>query len=242
MKNNILIFIPAYNVEDHIFKLFIDIPENIFKKDNISFLIINDASTDNTSKEIKKITKKFNYRIIIKNFNKNKGYGGVQKYAFKFAIKNKYKFLIMLHGDGQYTPKKLNKFINELKKEKHSAIFGTRMSDYNSALKGGMPVYKFIGNICLTFLQNIILSSNISEFHSGYRSFRVNDLKLVNFNNNSDYYNFDTEILIRLLQKKLKIKEIAIPTIYKDQISHLKSIPYGIKTLISTIKLNFKKD
>ena len=103
-----------------------------------------------------------------------------------------------------------------------------------------MPIYKFIGNIFLTFIQNIILNSKISEFHSGYRSFKIEALKKIAYLNLPDYYHFDTEIIIELLKNRMKIKEIYIPTHYGDEVSHLRSIPYGLKVLYSTIKSKFK--
>ncbi len=241
MKNRILIFIPAYNVEKKIFSVIERIPNSIFDDNEIDILIINDASTDNTEGEIEKIKKNFKYSIKVYNSDVNLGYGGVQKYAFKFSIENNYKYLIMLHGDGQYAPEELPNFIQKYENQNIDAVFGSRMKSYRSALKGGMPFYKFLGNIGLTFIQNLILGSSISEFHSGYRSFKVESLKKIEFNDKADYYHFDTEIIIEFLKKKLNIQEIHIPTHYGDEISHLKSIPYGIKVLISTIKSKFKK-
>ena len=241
MKNRILIFIPAYNVEKKIFSVIERIPNSIFDDNEIDILIINDSSTDNTEGEIEKIKKNFKYSIKVYNSDVNLGYGGVQKYAFKFSIENNYKYLIMLHGDGQYAPEELPNFIQKYENQNIDAVFGSRMKSYRSALKGGMPFYKFLGNIGLTFIQNLILGSSISEFHSGYRSFKVESLKKIEFNDKADYYHFDTEIIIEFLKKKLNIQEIHIPTHYGDEISHLKSIPYGIKVLISTIKSKFKK-
>jgi len=240
-KNKILIFIPAYNVEKKIYSVVSRIPSKIFDKNNIDLLIINDFSTDNTFSEIKKIKVNFNYKVDVHNTEKNLGYGGVQKFAFNYSIKNSYDYLIMLHGDGQYAPEELPRFIEKFEDQNIDAVFGSRMKSYKSALKGGMPFYKFLGNIGLTFVQNIILGSKISEFHSGYRSFKVNSLKLIEFNDKADYYHFDTEIIIEFLKKKLNILEIHIPTFYGDEVSHLRSIPYGIKVLLSTIKLRFRK-
>ncbi len=235
----ILIFIPAYNVEKKIFSVIERIPKEIFKDNDIEILIINDFSNDKTFEEITRATKSFNYVFKIYNSNSNLGYGGVQKYAFEYAIDNKFDYAIMIHGDGQYAPEELPNFISKFNDESLDAVFGSRMMSYKSALRGGMPFYKFLGNILLTFVQNLILNSKISEFHSGYRSFKVNSLKKINFKDKADYYHFDTEIIIEFLKKKLKILEIYIPTHYGDEVSHLKSIPYGLKVLWTTIKSKF---
>ena len=243
MSNNkkILIFIPAFNVEKKIFSVVERIPIKIFEINEIKILIINDNSNDNTDREIEKIQNKFSYNFEIINSDKQLGYGGVQKISFNYAIKENYDYIIMLHGDGQYAPEELPKFIFELKSFDFDAVFGSRMMNYKSAIRGGMPIYKFLGNIFLTFIQNLILNSHVSEFHSGYRSFKVNSLKKINFFELPDYYHFDTEMIIELLKKKMTLKEIYIPTFYGDEISHLKSIPYGFKVLYSTIKSKFKK-
>jgi glycosyltransferase involved in cell wall biosynthesis len=242
IKKKILIFIPAYNVEKNIFNLVKNIPEKIFKKNLITLLIVNDKSVDDTISEIKKIKKKFKYKIIVINNKRNAGYGGVQKIAYNFATSHFYDFVIMLHGDGQYKPKKIPMFIKGLGEKNISAVFGSRMWSYNSALKGGMPIYKLIGNIFLTKIQNFILGSNMSEFHSGYRSYKVSCLKRIKFNKYSNNFHFDTEIIIGFLKENMNIKEIPIPTVYKDQISHLKSIPYGLNVLRVTFKSKFNKD
>jgi glycosyltransferase involved in cell wall biosynthesis len=236
----ILIFIPAYNVEKEIYSVIKRIPKKIFKDDSVRILIINDCSSDNTSKEILNIMQKFKYHFSVYRPKKNLGYGGVQKYAFEYAIKHKFDFTVMLHGDGQYAPESLPQIIKNYDNKNIDAVFGSRMISYKAALKGGMPLYKFIANIMLTFFQNLILGSKMSEFHSGYRSYRVSALKKINFKNKSTYYHFDTEIIIELLKKKLNILEISQPTYYGDEISHLKSIPYGLNVLLVTIKSKFK--
>jgi len=239
-KKNILIFIPAYNVEKKIYSVVSRIPKEIFEKNTIDLLIINDFSSDKTNLEIERIKNDYNYKINVFNPDKNLGYGGVQKYAFNYAISNSYDYIIMLHGDGQYLPEKLPDFIEEFNDNNLDGVFGSRMKSYSGALKGGMPLYKFLGNIGLTFIQNLILGSKMSEFHSGYRSYKVDSLKLIEFDKMADYYHFDTEIIIEFLKKKLNILEIHIPTFYGDEVSHLKSVPYGLKVLLSTIKSKFK--
>ena len=154
IKKKILIFIPAYNVEKEIFLVIQKIPKEIFNKNLIKILIVNDFSSDNTAKEIEKILEKFKYSFEVYNSKSNLGYGGVQKYAFQYAIDNSFEYAIMLHGDGQYTPEVLPDFIEKFQDESLDAVFGSRMMSYKSALKGGMPIYKFLGNIGLTFIQN----------------------------------------------------------------------------------------
>ncbi len=242
-KKSFLIFIPAYNVEKEILKVINRIPTIIFEENYIKILIINDNSDDKTQLIVQNYIEKSDpsKRLMLINNTVNHGYGGVQKIAFDYAVKHNYDNVIMLHGDGQYIPEKVPEFISYLKQNVADAIFGSRMMNPRDALKGGMPVYKFIGNKFLTFIQNIILGSNFSEFHSGYRSFKVDALKKINYKSNTNNYHFDTQIMIQLLKSNLKIKEIPIPTFYGDEISHLKSIPYGINILKTTILYQFFK-
>ena len=241
MKKKILIFIPAYNVEKKIADVLNRIPKEIFNDHLTSILIIDDFSKDNTRSVIKKYleTKSEDSSIQLIVNEKNFGYGGVQKIAFKYAIKNNFDYVIMLHGDGQYTPEKIPEFVNNLLNNKVDAVFGSRLIYPKDALKGGMPLYKFIGNRVLTFIQNLILGSKMTEFHSGYRSYKINALKKINFEKNTNYFHFDSEIIIQMLKLNYVIKEIPMPTFYGDEVSHLRSIPYGINVLISTIKYKF---
>ena len=243
IKEKILIFIPAYNVEKKITKVLKKIPKIVFNKYNIKILVIEDNSSDKTLSVIKKVIKKKGDKIkiyLIVN-KKNKGYGGVQKIAFNYAIKKNFKYVIMLHGDNQYPANKILLLIKPLLTNKYDAVFGSRMINSINALKGGMPLYKFLGNIALTFFQNLVLSSNLSEFHSGYRSYKVSSLKKTKFKSNTNDFHFDTEIIIQFLKNNLKIKEIAMSTHYGDEISHLKSIPYGLNIVRSTLLSRFKK-
>ena len=242
-KEKILIFIPAYNVEKKITKVLNKIPKIVFNKYNTKILVIEDNSSDKTLSVIKKVIKKKGDKIkiyLIVN-KKNKCYGGVQKIAFNYAIKKNFKYVVMLHGDNQYPANKILLLIKPLLTNKYDAVFGSRMINSINALKGGMPLYKYLGNIALTFFQNLVLSSNLSEFHSGYRSYKVSSLKKIKFKSNTNDFHFDTEIIIQFLKNNLKIKEIAMPTHYGDEISHLKSIPYGLNIVRSTLVSRFKK-
>ena len=147
------------------------------KNDKIKLLFIDDNSKDNTLKIIKKIKKNYKKKIQILSNSKNYGYGYVQKTAFQYSIKNNFDIVLMLHGDNQYPADKVIKILDQFRIKKNNAVFGTRMHSITSAFKGGMPMYKIIGNKLLTFLQNFILGSKMSEFHSGFRAYRVNSLK-----------------------------------------------------------------
>ena len=140
----------------------------------------------------------------------------------------------MLHGDGQYAPEKLPELLNEIINKKYDAVFGSRMINKKDAIKGGMPFYKFIGNIILTKIQNFLLGTKLSEFHSGYRVYKVRSLKKIPFLLNSNSYNFDTEIIIQFKLVNFEIKEIAIPTFYGKEISYLNGIEYACNILINT--------
>ena len=243
MKEKILIFIPAYNVEKKITKVLNKIPKIVFNKYNAKILVIEDNSSDKTLSVIKKVIKKKGDKIkiyLIAN-KKNKGYGGVQKIAFNYAIKKNFKYVVMLHGDNQYPANKILLLIKPLLTNKFDAVFGSRMINSINALKGGMPLYKYLGNIALTFFQNLVLSSNLSEFHSGYRSYKVSSLKKIKFKSNTNDFHFDTEIIIQFLKNNFKIKEIAMSTHYGNEISHLRSIPYGLNIVRSTLVSRFKK-
>ena len=239
----VLIFIPSFNVEKKIGKVLKKIPKIILRKYNVKILIIEDNSKDKTLNVIKKIIKNKNRKLKINLIinKKNKGYGGVQKIAFNYAIKKNFKYIVMLHGDNQYPADKLLRLIKPLVTNKFDAVFGSRMINSLDALRGGMPLYKYIGNITLTFFQNLFLSSNLSEFHSGYRSYKVSSLKKIKFRNNTNDFHFDTEIIIQFLKKNFVIKEISMPTHYGDEISHLKSIPYGLNIVRSTLLSRFRK-
>jgi len=221
-------------VKKFIEKVINRIPKSIFKDNNIEILIVDDCSKDNTLEIIKKISEKYKYcKVNILSNKNNLGYGGNQKVGYQFAIKNNFKYVVLLHGDGQYAPEKLPDILKEFKLGQN-VIQASRMIKKINALKGGMPFYKFIGNIFLTFIQNRLTGLKLSEFHSGYRAYSVNALKQIPFELNSNYFEFDTEILIQLNIKGYNIKEIEIPTFYGDEISYLNSFKYGLRILKTT--------
>lgn len=211
-QKKIAIFIPTYNAGSTVPLVIDRIPEDIKKRVKEIFVIDN-ASPDNTYLTIigYKAKKNMSNLKIIRN-ERNLGYGGSQKKAFRYAIKKRYDIIVMLHGDAQYAPEKIPLILKPLEEEKADMVFGSRMRE--APLKGGMPLWRFFGNRMLTLLENLILGLNLSEYHSGFRAFSCDALKQVPFNLCTNDYNIDTDILIQFKLKGLRIEERPIPTHY----------------------------
>lgn len=239
----LLIYVVTYNHENFIEKTLSRIDESLFDNYETEILINDDSSKDDTLRILMNIKKNFNKKVqftILSN-PKNLGYGGNQKIGYFYAIKHNFDCVVLLHGDGQYKPEIMGDLLEILEKENAKAVFGSRMISKFGALKGGMPIYKFIGNKILTYLQNKILKSNLSEFHSGYRVYDVTALKKIPFYLNSNDFSFDTEIIIQFLILKLKISEVPIPTYYGKEISYVNGLYYAYRIIIESLKSNIQK-
>ena len=238
-KKKLLILIVAFNHERFIKKVLNRFDQNLSKKYDVEILINDDSSTDKTvefAKEFIKNNPKSEFKYKILSNPENQGYGGNQKIGYHYAIKNNFDFVALVHGDGQYAPEYLEELVEPLNLNKADAVFGSRMIIKGGALKGGMPLYKFLGNKILTFYQNSVFSTNFTEFHSGYRIYKVDALKKIPFQINSNDYSFDNEIIVQFLIAKLIIKEKAIPTYYGEEISYVNGMMYAYQVF----KTNFK--
>ena len=239
----LLIYVVTYNHEGFIEKTLSRIDESLFDNYETEILVNDDSSKDDTLRILINIKKNFNKKVqftILSN-PKNLGYGGNQKIGYFYAIKHNFDHVVLLHGDGQYKPEIMGDLLEILEKENAKAVFGSRMISKFGALKGGMPIYKFIGNKILTYLQNKILKSNLSEFHSGYRVYDVQALKKIPFYLNSNDFSFDTEIIIQFLILKLRISEVPIPTYYGKEISYVNGLYYAYRIIIESLKSNIQK-
>jgi glycosyltransferase involved in cell wall biosynthesis len=192
--------------------------------------VFDDYSKDNTYYAAigLKVVKGIEKLSIFKN-EKNLGYGGNQKRGFQYAIEKGFDIVALLHGDGQYAPEYLPQLIEPLQKGEADMVMGSRM--IGNPLAGGMPFYKYFGNKVLTFLQNKMLGTSLSEFHSGYRIYSCEALKKIPFTRFSDDFHFDTEILIQFIDGGFRIREIPIPTYYGDEISRVRIFSYGKNVL-----------
>ncbi len=232
----VLVFIVAYNAEKTIQSVLSRIPADLGKEYYTEVLVIDDCSSDHTFElaEISNSGKQVPFRIEVLYNPKNQGYGGNQKIGFHYAIQKGFDFVALVHGDGQYAPECLPELLDPLSSGSADAVFGSRMLLPGGALKGGMPLYKFVGNKILTFIQNQLLGANLSEFHSGYRLYSTESLKKIPFDLNSNDFHFDTEIIIQLLFAKQRIKELSIPTYYGDEICHVNGIKYAWDVVVSS--------
>lgn len=244
MKKKLLIFILTYNAQDHIKSVLDRIPKDVLdgKKYDTEILILDDASKDNTCKVAKSYLQKHkDMPIKLLSNPTNQGYGGNQKIGYTYAVKNGFDAVVMLHGDGQYPPEQIDAMAQPILNDETDVALGSRMMSKASALKGGMPFYKFIGNIILTKVQNFILGSKLSEFHTGFRAYSVDLLKKIPFGYNSNDFDFDTDILIQLIDNKLRINEISIPTKYGDEVCHVNGVKYALQIMRSTLVSRVQK-
>jgi glycosyltransferase involved in cell wall biosynthesis len=240
MKNKKnLIYVIAYNAEKHIESV-LDLID--CSNDEQEILVSDDASKDRTSKIVANFIKnnpQKNIKLVTQK--NNLGYGGNQKFGFNYAIKNNFDVLVLMHGDGQYSPKLISALLQPIFEKNKDLVLGSRMMERKNALKGGMPLYKFIGNIVLTNFQNILLGSNLAEFHTGLRAYKIPSLAKLPFQHNSNGFPFDTDILIQFIDNKMEIGEIAIPTHYGDEVCHVPGMRYAIAVAMATVISKLQK-
>ncbi len=235
-RQRLLVFIVAYNAERTIASVLTRIPPALFDDYDVEVLVIDDCSKDETFRRSHEVQSgnELPCRIHVLFNPVNQGYGGNQKIGFHFAIEEGFDFVALVHGDGQYAPEFLPSLVAPLANGECEAVFGSRMLTRGGALRGGMPPYKYVGNKILTWIQNRLLRTRLSEFHSGYRVYSIEALKRVPFELNANGFHFDTEIIIQLVIAGMRIKEVPIPTHYGDEICHVNGLRYARDVLLAT--------
>lgn len=236
MVNNkkIVVVLPAYNAEKTLEKTYREIPFNIVDE----VVLVDDNSTDQTFF----VAQNLGIKHIVKHEN-NLGYGGNQKSCYRKALELNADVIIMIHPDYQYTPLLLEAMIYPITNNIYECMLGSRILG-KGAIKGGMPIYKYIANRILTLSQNILMNQKLSEYHTGYRAFKSSILNEINFNNNSDDFIFDNEFLAQICYKNFTIGEVSCPTKYFSEASSInlsRSIKYGIGVLAVSFKYRFQK-
>jgi glycosyltransferase involved in cell wall biosynthesis len=242
-KQKLLIFIVAYHAEATIQKVLKRIPVDLVNTYEIEVLVIDDASADQTFELANqmKMSESLPFKITVLINPVNQKYGGNQKLGYLYAIKNNFDFVALVHGDGQYAPECLPELVKPLAAGEASAVFGSRMMEKGQAFKGGMPLYKFVGNKILSWFENQMLNIDMSEFHSGYRIYSVKALKQVPFKYNTNEFHFDTEIIIQFVFAGLKINELPIPTYYGDEICRVDGLKYARDVFWAVLRARIHK-
>lgn len=220
----VVVVLPAYNAARTLEMTYNEIPFDVVDE----VILCDDASEDNTVK----IGAQLGIQHIIKH-EKNKGYGGNQKSLYHKSLEIGADIIVMLHPDYQYTPRLIPSMVNIIGENLYPVVLGSRILG-KGALKGGMPLYKYMANRLLTFVQNILVNYKLSEYHTGYRAFSREVLETINFEKNSDDFVFDNEVLSQIIYAKFDVGEITCPTKYFEAASSInlkRSIKYGLGVL-----------
>ncbi len=230
----VVVIMPAYNASQTLERTYREIPMDIVDE----VILVDDSSSDNTVE----IARKLGISHIIVH-EKNLGYGGNQKTCYNKALEIGADIIIMLHPDYQYTPRLIPSMAYLIANGVYPVVLGSRILGHG-ALKGGMPIYKYIANRILTFTQNIIMWQKLSEYHTGYRAFDRKVLERVNFMANSDDFVFDNQILAQIFYAGFEIGEVSCPTKYFPEASSInlrRSIKYGLGVLWTAVQYRLQK-
>ncbi|WP_395161521.1 glycosyltransferase family 2 protein, partial [Ilumatobacter sp.] len=212
------------------------IPRDLQPEFDPTIVIIDDASSDATatvaSRALEASDLTYPWEVLANPLNL--GYGGNQKLGYRYAIAHGMDVVVMIHGDGQYPPEATAAIARAALGA--GAAFGSRFGKSNGARAGGMPRYKYVGNQLLTRLQNRLLSTDLTEFHSGFRAYSVNTLRQIPFDLCANDFHFDTEIFIQCIRLGIDIAEFSIPTRYGDEVCHVNGIRYARAVVGQSVK------
>ena len=235
LKNKkICVVLPAYNAESTLRQTYEEIPFDIVDE----VILVDDCSQDATVE----VGQALGIRHIIRH-DVNKGYGGNQKSCYSKALELGADVVIMLHPDYQYTPKLIESMTYVIVNELYPVVLGSRILG-KGALRGGMPLYKYIFNRCLTFIQNVLMNEKLSEYHTGYRAFSAEVLRKIHFMDNSDDFVFDNQMLAQIFYAGYEIAEITCPTKYFPEASSInfrRSSKYGWGVLWTALQYRLQK-
>jgi len=227
--HKVAVVLPAYNAEKTLSRTFSEIPSDI-----VDIIILTDDKSDDKTIEIARSLK---IQHIVRH-ERNMGYGANQKTCYNKALELNADIIIMLHPDYQYTPRLIPSMCHLISNGLYEVVLGSRILG-KGALKGNMPLYRYVSNRILTFIQNVIMNQKLSEYHTGYRAYSAAVLKAIDFNSNSDDFVFDNQILAQIMYRGYEIGEISCPTSYFPEASSINftgSIRYGTGCIVTAIK------
>lgn len=229
----IFVVMPAYNAEKTLERTYADLPKGMFE----GVILVDDKSSDRTVEIAKRIG------LTVVRHEENRGYGGNQKTCYKTALGMGADIVVMVHPDHQYDPKFIPAMLDTMIDGGYQAVFGSRMAIRENALKGGMPFWKFLANIALTAFGNHFLGTRLTEFHSGFRAYGKEVFESIDIGRNSDNFVFDTQIIIQMIERGMRIAEVPITTRYfkeASQIGFFSSLRYGYSIVYNIILYKMK--
>ena len=229
----VVVVMPAYNAEKTLERTLDDIPRDWVDE----IILVDDHSRDRTVE----IARRLGLRVFV--HEQNKGYGGNQKTCYREALNLGGDIMVMVHPDHQYDPTVIPQLITPLLNDECDAVFGSRMLG-GRPLEGGMPKWKYLGNIFLTAVENAAFYMYLTEYHSGLRAYSRHYLETVRFELNSDDFVFDSEIIAQGVIHKMRIREIPIATRYFEEASRIgfpRSVVYGLSILKTLVKFKLHK-
>jgi glycosyltransferase involved in cell wall biosynthesis len=231
----VVVILPAYNAEKTLEQTYTQIKKQDYVDE---IILVDDASQDKTVSAAEKLKD-----IKVYLHESNKGYGANQKTCYNEALKMGADIIIMVHPDYQYTPKLIPAMVSMIGNDLYHCVLGSRILG-GHALAGGMPVYKYISNRALTFVENLLTGAKLSEYHTGYRAFSKELLETIPFNNNSDDFIFDNQMLAQILWRGYQIAEVSCPTKYFPEASSInfkRSLIYGFGCLAVALKFRLAR-
>jgi glycosyltransferase involved in cell wall biosynthesis len=230
----VVVVLPAYHAEKTLARTVRDIPRDVVDE----VLLVDDDSRDHTVELARSLG------LTVIQHPRNRGYGGNQKTCYRIALERGADIVVMLHPDYQYDPRLIPHFVDFIRNDYFDVMLGTRIRTRQEALAGGMPLYKYLANRLLTLVENLITGQNLSEWHTGMRAYRREVLETIRFEQNSEDFDFDTQVLFQIIEEGYRIGEIPVPVRYfpeASSIDFVRSLRYGWKTLATAFGFLLKK-
>jgi len=227
----IIVVLPAYNAVTTLERTINDLPDMV---DEI--ILVDDVSCDTTVELARRLG------LFVFVHEKNGGYGANQKTCYRLALDHGGDIIIMIHPDYQYDPKLVKYLVEFISDNYFDVMLGTRVRSRRETLAGGMPLYKYLANRFLTIFENIVSGQNLSEWHTGMRAYKREVLEKINWQDNSNDFVFDSQVLFQIVAKKYRIGEIPVPVRYFKEASSInfkRSLKYGLGTVVVGLKYFF---
>jgi glycosyltransferase involved in cell wall biosynthesis len=232
-EKKIVVVLPAYNAAATLERTINDLPAIV---DQI--ILVDDKSNDETAALARRLG------LMVFEHDKNTGYGGNQKTCYRLALEQGADIVVMIHPDYQYEPRLVKYFAEFIVDDYFDVMLGTRIRSRKETLDGGMPIYKYISNRVLTIFENLVSGYNLSEWHTGMRAYKKEVLEKIKFQNNSNDFVFDSQVLFQIIANKFRIGEIPVPVRYFKEASSInfkRSLKYGLGTVLTAFKYLLNK-